>query len=61
MKANKYKYEVILQQNNGFGWDDVESFETNSSYLLKDSMSKMRRLINKLKQQSNDKTGIFTM
>jgi hypothetical protein len=32
VKKNKYKYEIILQQNNGYGWDDVESWETNSSY-----------------------------
>jgi len=34
IKKNKYEYEVILQQNNGYGWDDIETFQTNSTYNL---------------------------
>ncbi len=30
----KNTYEVILQQNNGYGWDDVEYWETNSTFRL---------------------------
>jgi hypothetical protein len=32
MKNRKYTYEIVLQQNNGYGWDDVEYFETNASF-----------------------------
>ena len=43
----KYNYQTILQQNNGFGWDDLESWETNSSY---SGMSKENKLeLKKLK------------
>lgn len=34
MKNNKYTYEVILQGDCGYGWDDLEVFETNSTYHL---------------------------
>lgn len=45
VKTNKFQYEVILQQNNGFGWDDVEFFETKSNYLLnKDDKEELKRL-----------------
>ena len=46
MKTNKYTYETILQQNNGFGWDDVEYFETNSTHtgMNKEERAELKRL-----------------
>lgn len=45
MKKLKYKYERILQQNNGNGWDDVESWETASNYVLsKEDSKSLKRL-----------------
>ena len=32
MAKLKYKYLTILQQNNGYGWDDLETWNTNSSF-----------------------------
>lgn len=52
VKKNKYKYEIILQQNNGYGWDDVESWETNSSYSanLREIKSELKSLKENYKQ-----------
>ena len=30
----KFQYEVVLQVNYGHGWDDVDSYETNSGFSL---------------------------
>ena len=44
-KTRRNNYEVILQQNNGYGWDDVETFETNSSFALgKGDRDELKRL-----------------
>ena len=32
MKTNKYNYFVVIQQNWGSGWDDVDFYETNSGF-----------------------------
>ena len=42
----KYNYQTILQQNNGFGWDDLESWGTNSSYsgMSKEDKTELKRL-----------------
>ena len=29
---NKYTYYKVIQQNYGYGWDDVSFYETDSSY-----------------------------
>lgn len=31
MKNNKYNYLNVIQQNYGFGWEDVSEYEANSS------------------------------
>lgn len=31
-KQNKYNYIAVIQQNYGYGWEDVSEYETNSSY-----------------------------
>lgn len=36
MKTNKYKYLRVIQQNFGYGWEDVSEYESNSSYSVKD-------------------------
>ena len=46
-KKTKNIYQIILQQNNGYGWDDVESGETNSSYSL--NLKKIKEDLKKLK------------
>jgi len=45
-KKNKYRYYVILQKNYGsHGWEDIEEFESNSTYSLSPSDSKeLKRL-----------------
>lgn len=30
----KFNYQVVLQANYGYGWDDVEWYETNSTFSL---------------------------
>lgn len=32
MKANKYNYLAVIQQNYGFGWEDVSEYECDSQY-----------------------------
>jgi hypothetical protein len=32
---NKYTYYKVIQQNWGNSWDDVDFYETNSSFLFK--------------------------
>lgn len=36
MKTAKYKYNLIIQQNYGFGWDDNSEYECNSTGTAKD-------------------------
>ena len=45
-KKLKNKYETILQQNNGSGWDDVESWDNNSTYtgMSKKDLTELKRL-----------------
>lgn len=31
MRANKYKYNKVIQQNYGFGWEDVSEYEAKSN------------------------------
>lgn len=31
MKANKYNYTKVIQQNYGCGWEDASSYETDST------------------------------
>jgi len=31
---NKYEYYKVIQQNWGYGWDDVDFYETNSQFLF---------------------------
>jgi hypothetical protein len=42
----KYRYETILQQNNGYGWDDLEVYETNSTStgMSKEDKAELKRL-----------------
>lgn len=32
MKALKYSYAKVIQQNYGQGWEDVSEYETNSTF-----------------------------
>lgn len=34
MKSNKYNYLFVIQQNYGFGWEDVSEYECNSNGIL---------------------------
>jgi len=45
-KKLKNKYETILQQNNGYGWDDVENWKTNSTFsaMSKEDKVELKRL-----------------
>jgi hypothetical protein len=31
MKTNKYNYILVIQQNNGYGWEDVSEYEATSN------------------------------
>ena len=31
MRANKYQYRKVIQQNYGFGWEDVSEYEAKSN------------------------------
>jgi len=33
MKNNKYNYLKVIQQNYGYGWEDVSEYETNSQFM----------------------------
>lgn len=33
MKQRKYTYWRVLQQNSGYGWDDIEHFDLRNSTL----------------------------
>ena len=33
MKKRKYTYWKVLQQNSGYGWDDIEYFDLHDSAL----------------------------
>lgn len=46
MRANKYKYLRVIQQNYGCGWEDVSEYEANSSYNAKDR----KLLVNDLRE-----------
>jgi hypothetical protein len=35
-KQNKYLYEKVIQLNCGYRWDDVETFQTDSTYWIQD-------------------------
>ena len=34
--ANKYVYHKVIQQNWGYGWDDVDFYECDSTGYIKD-------------------------
>lgn len=36
MRANKYTYYKVIQENWGYSWDDVDFHETDSHYWPKD-------------------------
>ena len=42
----KYKYFLVLQGNYGYGWDDLEDFETNSQGIIinDDDRKELKRL-----------------
>ena len=44
MKANKYKYLKVIQQNYGQGWEDVSEYKTNSTYTLNEGSENYREL-----------------
>lgn len=33
MKTNKYNYIKVIQQNCGYGWEDVSEYEANSNFI----------------------------
>jgi len=44
-KKLKNKYERVLQQNFGYGWDDIWSWDTDSSfYMNKKDGAELKRL-----------------
>ena len=46
MKQRKYTYWRVLQQNGGYGWDDVEHFDLHDSTVQQrkqDKQTKFKR------------------
>ena len=43
MKANKYNYIKVIQQNYGQGWEDVSEYETNSQGYPKELTKEVRK------------------
>lgn len=41
MRATKYNYLKVIQQNYGHGWEDVSEYETNSTGTPKESSDKL--------------------
>ena len=39
MKANKFDYYKVIQQNYGQGWEDVSFYPTNSQFVVIDNKS----------------------
>lgn len=35
-KTNKYEYNLVIQQNWGYGWNDVDFYESDSTGFIKD-------------------------
>lgn len=52
----KYDYEVILQQNYGSGWDDVEFFTANSQFVL--TGEEKKRFVAAKKDYQKNQPGI---
>lgn len=46
MKANKYKYLKVIQQNYGQGWEDASEYETDSTGTPKEYTGKPKQLSN---------------
>jgi hypothetical protein len=51
MKANKYKYYVVIQQNYGYGWEDVSFYESNSNGVTSEMSGSFRELKNGRKRE----------
>lgn len=41
MRTNKYNYIKVIQQNYGYGWEDVSEYEANSSFIAKEISNKL--------------------
>lgn len=40
METTKYNYLKVIQQNYGFGWEDVSEYETDSNYTFPDKAAR---------------------
>jgi len=40
MKQFKYNYYKTIQQNNGYGWESVDNYESNSSGRIQDKKTR---------------------
>lgn len=54
MKATKYNYFNVIQQNYGQGWEDVSEYETNSQFTPKEVSDKLSPTGRKESLQSHD-------
>lgn len=41
---NKYTYYKVIQENHGFGWDDSDFHETDSSFCFKTKKNTQKRV-----------------
>lgn len=56
--AKKYNYELVLQSNHGFGWDDEISVDTDSSGFITDPQERAAWKENKKLYKENVKVPI---
>lgn len=46
MKQRKYTYWRVLQQNGGYGWDDIEHFDLHDSTLTERKLAALEYIKN---------------
>lgn len=46
MKQRKYTYWRVLQQNGGYGWDDIEHFDLRGSTLTERKLAALEYIKN---------------
>jgi hypothetical protein len=59
-KKTKYIYERIIQLNHGYGWDDVESIDTNSQFAIL-PYSRMKEWTDTIKDYRNNSHGRYSI
>lgn len=59
MRANKYEYWFVIQQNYGQGWEDCSHYESNSIKEDKSPIEKIEEFINKYGKPATKKITLL--